>query len=111
LAGRAELATDARFASANARSANIGALYALLDGIASERTTADWLATLEAAEIPCNPVNRLEDLLTDPHLQATGFFVRSEHPTEGPYLTMRPPVTLSDSPPTLRSPAPRLGEQ
>jgi len=110
LAGRADLAAGPRFATTNARAANIGELYSLLDSIALTRTTADWLASLEKAEIPCNPVNRLEDVLVDPHLVATGFFVRAEHPSEGPFLTMRPPVKLSRSPAELRRPAPRLGE-
>jgi crotonobetainyl-CoA:carnitine CoA-transferase CaiB-like acyl-CoA transferase len=110
LAGKPELAEDKRFATANARSANIDELYGLLERYAATRTTAEWIAALEEAEIPCNPVNRLEHLFDDPHLKAVGFFVQTDHPTEGPILTMRPPVTLSRTPAELRRPAPAIGE-
>jgi len=58
----------------DARSRNIGAVYDMVAQIALTRTTDDWLAMMEDADIPAMPVNNLSDLPNDPHLVATGFF-------------------------------------
>ena len=63
--GRPELISDPRFASVRARSANIDAVYATLTEGMTQRTTAEWVAELRAADIPCGPVNTLEDLFND----------------------------------------------
>jgi crotonobetainyl-CoA:carnitine CoA-transferase CaiB-like acyl-CoA transferase len=54
-------------------------------------------------------VRDLQDMLTDPHLQQTGFFKREQHPTEGPIFGMAPPVRFEITNPALQ-PAPLLGE-
>ena len=74
------------------------------------RTSAEWLPLLTAADIPVMPLNSLEDLLNDPHLNATEFFSVDEHPTEGTLRTMRLPSRWSDCPADETRPAPRLGE-
>ena len=56
------------------------------------------------------PVLGLEDLPEDAHLRAVGFFGSGEHPSEGPYRTMRRPVSFSGSRFRIRRHAPRLGE-
>jgi crotonobetainyl-CoA:carnitine CoA-transferase CaiB-like acyl-CoA transferase len=43
-------------------------------------------------------------------LNETGFFRQIEHPSEGPLVTTAVPVTFSETPGSLRSPPPRLGE-
>jgi crotonobetainyl-CoA:carnitine CoA-transferase CaiB-like acyl-CoA transferase len=108
--GRADLAADARFASIPARLANIEVLYALLGGILAERTNAEWLALMREADIPCMPVKTLEDLLTDPHLEAVGLLRREQHPTEGAIRQVALPLRFHDDPPAAASPAPRFGE-
>lgn len=65
---------DPRFQTAAARADNYDAIYGYLSELLVTRTSAEWLALLEAADIPCCPVNRVEDLLDDPQLQAIGFF-------------------------------------
>jgi crotonobetainyl-CoA:carnitine CoA-transferase CaiB-like acyl-CoA transferase len=74
------------------------------------KTNAEWLALLDAADIPACPVNSVDDLYSDPHLAAVGMFREVQHPTEGTLLATRFPVTFSRSPATLRRPAPNLGE-
>ncbi len=101
---------DPRFRTQEARSRHIAEVYAFLADELVKRSSADWLATFAAADIPATPLNTLDDLLDDPHLHATGFFRREEHPTEGTLRTMAVPSRWSESQPDHWSPAPRLGE-
>lgn len=65
---------DPRFQTAAARADNYDVIYGYLADLLTTRTSAEWLALLEAADIPCCAVNRVEDLLDDPQLQAVDFF-------------------------------------
>ena len=73
-------------------------------------TTDEWLDKLNAADIPATPLHTLESIFEDPHLKATGFFEDYDHPTEGSLLMTRGPKNWSKTPPEVRRPAPRLGE-
>jgi len=110
IAGRPELAEDARFIDMPARTENINVLYGIVAGVLPQRATAEWLEAFEQADIAAMPVNTPQDLFTDPHLQAVGFFEESDHPSEGRIRTMRPPIRMSKTPPGSGRPAPRLGE-
>lgn len=91
LVGREELAKSDRITNGEKRSAHIEGLYELVEAAAMERTTAQWLDALRAADIPCAPVNRLEDLPEEPHLAGSGFFRKFDHPTEGGLVYTAPP--------------------
>lgn len=104
------MAQDARFASHSARAANIDAVYEEVGRIMRSRTTAQWRALLDAADVPNMPMNSPQDLLDDPHLRATGFIRHVEHPSEGPLHTPGTPTRWSATPPAAPSPAPQLGE-
>jgi crotonobetainyl-CoA:carnitine CoA-transferase CaiB-like acyl-CoA transferase len=104
------LATDPRFASQETRTQNAQEMGRYLASHLSARTNAEWLALLQAIDIPACPVNMIEDLPTDPHLQAVGFFEDIEHPTEGTIKTARFPVRFSETPANIRRLAPNLGE-
>ena len=110
LAGCPELSDDPRFAHISARTENVAELYAKAEELLGERTTAEWLAELEDAEIPAGPVNALEDLLADPHLAGQELFRRIDHPSEDDILQIGPTARFSRSPAEVRRPAPRLGE-
>lgn len=101
---------DPRFAGFEARSANIDHVYAWLSEVFATRTTVEWIALLEAADVPVMPVNDLAGLLADPHLVATGFFRTVEHPSEGPVKTMRVAARWSETPAEPVRQAPMLGE-
>jgi crotonobetainyl-CoA:carnitine CoA-transferase CaiB-like acyl-CoA transferase len=75
-----------------------------------QRTNAEWLECLDAADIPACPVNSVDDLYSDAHLKAVGMFTEVDHPTEGKLVATRFPVRFSRSPTSLRRPAPNLGE-
>jgi crotonobetainyl-CoA:carnitine CoA-transferase CaiB-like acyl-CoA transferase len=74
------------------------------------RTTAEWMQLFEAADIPAIPLHTLGSLVEDPHLAATGYFEVNEHPSEGRIREMRPASHWTESPASIRRPAPRLGE-
>lgn len=110
IAGRADLATDTRVTDPARRSAHIGMLYQILAELVEQHSTADWLAMLADADIPVAPVARLEDLLTDPHLQAVGFFQNLDHPSEGAIRALGIPVKFSRTPGAIHTPAPGLDQ-
>lgn len=110
--GRPEVfATDPRFASITSRTCHIDEIYAMVADILRERTTAECLALLEAAEIPVAPMQSIDDLIDDRHLAAKGFFVDVHHPSEGTLHMPGIAAQFSRTPATLDRPAPRLGEQ
>lgn len=104
------LQEDPRFATFADRSRNIDFVYGELGRIFEQRSTAEWMALLEEADIPMMPMHDLQSVLSDPHLVATDFFSTVEHPSEGTIRSMRMPMTWSDSTPEPMRHAPRLGE-
>jgi crotonobetainyl-CoA:carnitine CoA-transferase CaiB-like acyl-CoA transferase len=109
-AGRPEMAADPRVTDPALRSDKISELYGLLAEIVAERTTAEWVELLRAADLPTTPVLSPDDLLNDEHLQALDFFQREEHPSEGEVRTIGIPVRFSRTPGDVRRLAPRLNE-
>ena len=107
---RPDLAKDPRFCDRTVRPKHFSELYQVLDALMKHRKTLDWLDELDKADIPAMPVNTLEELLEDPHLNATGFFTDREHPTEGPIKTFRSPLDFEKTPVEFRRHAPRIGE-
>lgn len=110
LAGRPELSADPRFATMTARVRHSDALYALLAELVATRTTAEWQADLDQANIPVMAVRKKEDLIDDPQLAASGYWRLVQHPTEGGLRMPDPPVRFSASPSSIRRMPPGLGE-
>lgn len=111
LVGRPELMTsDPRFRDQESRTQHAEAMGRFLSEHLSGRTTAEWIRILRDIDIPAAPVNTLESLVQDPHLQAVGFFQDVEHPTEGTLKVSRFPVQFSATPATVRRLAPTQGE-
>ncbi len=96
--GRPEMpAADPRFHTFASRMANVNEVYDELSAILLTRTSADWIALLDEADIPVMPMHDLESLLRDPHLVETGFFQMADHPSEGRIRTMAVPSKWSRS--------------
>jgi len=104
------LETDPRFRSQESRTRHAEEMGRFLATHLLSRTTQEWLEVLQEVDIPASPVNAIEDLFHDPHLNAVGFFDETEHPTEGKLKTCRFPVKFGKSPATIRRLAPNLGE-
>jgi len=76
----------------------------------AKRTTAEWQARLDAANVPNGVARKLRDLPTDPYLVETGFFHHYVHSQAGPLVTPSIPVQFSKTPAQIQSPPPTLGE-
>ncbi len=109
-AGRPDLVSDPRFVTLGERLKNIDAVYSETGALVALRTTAEWFQVLEKTNVPVMLVNSLEDLITDEHLLATGFWKEIDHPTEGRLRLPGVPVTFSETPGDIRRHPPRLGE-
>ncbi|HSV83125.1 MAG TPA: CoA transferase [Ramlibacter sp.] len=96
--------------SVRERFAKLDVMQRRMAQVLPNRTTDEWLALFAQHDIPAFRINDLEDVFSDPHLQAVGFFQQRSHPTEGEYLQMRQPVRFSRSPEAPVRPAPLLGE-
>lgn len=112
LAGQAGLAADPRFSTNAARVTNRDELIPLLRAITLRRTSRDWLADLEAAQISAGPVNSVAEAFADPQAIYRG--ARLEMPdvrTLGDCMPLiANPIKLSGTPVTYRRVPPRLGE-
>ena len=104
------LDSDPRFQNQEARTQHAEDMGRFIEAQLPRFTNAEWILKLEAADIPVSPVNAIEDLFEDPHLQAVGMFSTLEHPTEGTLKVARFPVRFSRSPATIRHLAPNHGE-
>ena len=109
--GRPELKHDPRFSSVPSRFQNVGAYFALRSDALAQKTTAEWVRILNAADIPAMPYNTLESLVDDPHLHDVGLLRTIEHPTEGRIYDIRPPNSLSCGEREDYLPAPKIGQQ
>jgi crotonobetainyl-CoA:carnitine CoA-transferase CaiB-like acyl-CoA transferase len=101
---------DARFKDQESRTQHAELMGQFLAEQLPARSTAEWITLLHGIDIPACPVNAIEDLLGDPHLNAVGFFSQIEHPSEGKVNVPRHPVRYSKSPANNRRLAPKLGE-
>ena len=108
--GLAELAADARFATNGDRVANRVELIAILGERLGQRSSADWLAALDAAGIPAGPIRDIREAFDSPEAAAIGSRVRLDHPVLGPVDQVRPPFELAATPAAIRRPPPLLGE-
>lgn len=104
------VANDPHFSSLPLRTQHADHVGAFLAGHLLARTAREWIDLFDRADIPATRVNSLSDLLTDPHLEAVGFWQELEHPTEGRLKVPKPPGTWSRTPPGIQRLAPNLGE-
>lgn len=110
ITGYPQFIDDERFRTLADRVRNIDATNQTTAMIMATRTTTEWLGVLAPSGIPHIVVNTLEDLATDPHLEATGFWQSFDHPTEGKLRLPSFPVNFGSTPASIRRAAPRLGE-
>ena len=108
--GRPDMMADERYSSQGNRARHIADIYDVLADLIKTRTTAEWTALFEKADLPVSAMNSIEDLVHDPHLAASGFFATENHPTEGKLFAPRTPTHWAKSQPEPLRPAPRLGE-
>jgi crotonobetainyl-CoA:carnitine CoA-transferase CaiB-like acyl-CoA transferase len=105
----AELRDDVRFATNPDRLAHYPELIAILDRTLLKHEADYWLESLRAAEIPCGPINALDETLNDPQIKHRGMIVELEHPA-GVLKMLGSPLHLEGTPVTYRRRPPLLGE-
>jgi crotonobetainyl-CoA:carnitine CoA-transferase CaiB-like acyl-CoA transferase len=116
VAGRPGLATDERFATNPSRVENRGALVPMLGDLIRARASADWLAALEQAGVPCGPINDIEQLFADPQVKARGLKISIPDPgrpaadVEDALPGVASPIHFSETPIQYELPPPRLGQ-
>ncbi len=110
LAGRPELLEDPRFETLASRVENIDDTYSEIADTMTRKTTGEWMAIFGETNVPTIVVNTLEDLVSDPHLDAVGFWQEMDHPTEGKLRMAGSPLNFSATPTSIRRHPPRLGE-
>jgi len=108
--GNPGLARDARFVANASRVEHREALIGSLRPIFLTRRAIDWLSTLEAAGIPCGPINTLDKVFAEPQIKARQMLIEMEHPTIGKLPLIGSPLKFSATPVEYRFPPPRLGE-
>ncbi len=107
--GQPQLADDSRFASNDDRTRHVDALTGALEAVLRTRPTADWLTTLEAAGVPCGPINDLAAITADPQIAARNMIVSIDDPDAQPLKLAGNPIKLSAfADPTSRPAAPAL---
>jgi formyl-CoA transferase len=109
-AGRPELARDARFKTNSARIVHREELIPLVREIMRTRSKREWIATLEAASVPCGPINNMKEVFEDPQVRHRQLRVDMPHPLGGVAPVVRSPLRLSETPVEYRLPPPMLGE-
>jgi crotonobetainyl-CoA:carnitine CoA-transferase CaiB-like acyl-CoA transferase len=105
-----EWISDPRFNSPSARAKNVSERLDLTAEVLTTKTTAEWLARLEANDVPCAPVLGREEVIRDPQVAANELLVESEHPHGGAMRQPRPAARFDATPAGLHRPAPLLGE-
>ncbi|MCA8245434.1 MULTISPECIES: CaiB/BaiF CoA transferase family protein [Burkholderia] len=109
--GRPELADDARFATNPSRVRHRDTLVPILAEMVKARGKADWIGALEAAGVPCGPINDLGEVFDNEQVVARGMQVSLPHPCGADVKLVRNPIRMSATPPDARTAPPLLGAQ
>ena len=110
VAGVPALAQDARFVRNADRVRHREVLVPQLAQILLQRTKAEWLATLEAAKVPCGAINNLAEVFADPQVRARGMVTHWPHPLRQDLPLVSSPIKMSATPVRTELPPPLLGQ-
>ncbi len=108
--GRPELATDERFRDLPTRVAHLAELFDVMREALHSGTTAEWVAKLDAEQVPTAPVNTVREVFEDPQIARNGAIRRMEHPQGGPAWEARPAARFDTHALDPGAPAPMLGQ-
>jgi crotonobetainyl-CoA:carnitine CoA-transferase CaiB-like acyl-CoA transferase len=107
--GKPEWADDERFAVGSARGAHRQLLCGLIAELLMDRTKHEWIELLEAHNVPCGPINTIDQVFDDPQVQHRGMRLAVQHPS-GPIALLASPLRFSETPVRCELPPPLLGE-
>ncbi len=108
--GRPEMRDDIRFADRSARTEHYNELHDILADAFVTAPREEWITRLREKDVPCSPLNTLEEVFLDPQVQALGMSIDLERPGGTPVRVTGSPIRLSATPPTYDLRPPLLGE-
>ncbi len=108
--GHPEWAADERYTTNPQRVQHREGLVSMIRAATVRRTTHEWLQAMEAANVPCGPINTLDRVFDDPQVRARGLRVEMPHAQAGTVPLVANPIRLSESPVSYRQAPPSLGE-
>jgi len=108
--GKEELAEDASFKTNALRNNNYNALRPKIAEVIERKTTAQWQEILDRAGVPNGPINTVDKVIEDPQVIAREMIVEVDHPVAGKLKMPGVPIKLSETPGSIRRPAPLLGQ-
>jgi crotonobetainyl-CoA:carnitine CoA-transferase CaiB-like acyl-CoA transferase len=108
--GDPELALDSRFATPAARSVNATARINRMSEYIAQHTTAEWLDRLDAADVPCAPILRRNEIIHNEQVVARGIIVEFDQPKVGRVRQPKPAARFELNEAAIAGPAPRIGE-
>jgi crotonobetainyl-CoA:carnitine CoA-transferase CaiB-like acyl-CoA transferase len=109
-AHRTDLLQDPRFATTSARIAHREEILPVLEAILRTRTRDEWLAVLDAHDVPAGPFNEMPEVFADPQIQHRGMLVGVDDPVSGRLPLLANPIRLTATPVEGYAPPPALGE-
>ena len=110
VAGKPEWARDPRFAVNAERVRRREELVPMIEVVVRTRTQASWLEALEAVGVPCGPINRLDQVFSDPQVRSRGMRLELPHPISGTVPQVGNPLHFSSTPVAYTQAPPLLGE-
>ncbi len=108
--GREDLRDHPDYATNSVRVNNRGAIVSMLQEIFLTRPVTEWVEDLQAANVPCGPINDLADVFADPQVLARNMYLEMPHPTLGSIKQTGLPIKFSLTPGGLDRHPPLLGE-
>ncbi len=110
IAGLPSLGANVEYADNPGRVRHYDTLRPAIADAMRARTTAEWVETLTRQGVPCGSLRSVGEVLQDPQLAAREMVTHLEHETAGTIGQLGVPIKLSDTPGSVRTPPPRLGE-
>ena len=107
--GKPEWAEDERFKVGAARGAHRDLLCGLVAELMMARTMHEWIELLEAHNVPCGPINNIDQVFDDPQVRHRGMRMQMQHPS-GPVSLLASPLRFGDTPVRYELPPPLLGQ-
>jgi len=104
------LAEDPSYATDKLRSQHRDKLNAAIEEITKTRTSAEWIARINDAGVPCGPIYKMDEVFADPQVRHIGIAQQVAHPSLGPIEVVGQAVTLSRTPSAIRTQTPERGE-
>jgi formyl-CoA transferase len=102
--------TDSRFCNDVKRSDNRGELNEIIAEVTQRRSSGEWIEALNAAGVPCGPINKMDEVFADPQVRHLGMAAPVQHPALGAMRVVNQPVKLSRTPNTIARATPEKGE-